>query len=129
MRKLWHILTRIFFWSYERGTWQYDVAVGAILVFVLLTPRQWFHDQPQVGIPATAGQVALVSSDAATRTYRVDARVLAPPVRTPELSNDLHKTLQRAVPELHDRGFEILRIEAARDAAGTVISYEVQIRP
>ncbi|MBZ5702705.1 MAG: hypothetical protein LAN84_12765 [Acidobacteriia bacterium] len=129
MRNLWHILTRIFFWSYERGAWQYDVAVAAILVFVLLTPRHWFHDQPQVGIPATAGHVALVSSDAATRTYRVDARVLAPPVRTPELSSDLHKTLQLAVPELRGRGFEILRIEAARDADGTVTSYEVQIRP
>jgi len=129
MRTFWHILARIFFWSYERGTWQYDVAVAAILVFVLLTPRHWFHDQPQVGLLATAGQVALVSSDAATRTYRVDARVLASPVRTPELSNDLHRTLQRTVPELRGRGFEILRIEPARDAGGTVISYEVQIRP
>ena len=129
MRALWRILKRIFFWSYERGTWQYDLAVAAIVIFVLLTPRSWFHDQPQVGIPATSAQVALVSSDVDTRTYRVDARVLAPPVRTPELSNDLHKTLQRTVPELRGRGFEILHIEPARDAAGTVTSYEVQIRP
>ena len=40
MPRLGQILNRIFFWSYERGTWQYDVAVALILVFVLLTPRR-----------------------------------------------------------------------------------------
>jgi hypothetical protein len=58
----------------------------------------------------------------------VDARVLAPPVRTPELSNDLHKTLQQAVSDLRGQGFEILRIEPVRDDHGTVTSYEVQIQ-
>ncbi len=129
MRALWQILTRTFFWSYERGTWQYDVAVVAILIFVLLTPRSWFRDQPQVGVLATPSQVTLLSSDGATQTYRVDARALAPPARTPELSNDLHRTLQRDVPELRGKGFEILRIEPERDGEGTVTSYEVQIKP
>jgi hypothetical protein len=128
MRGLWQILKRTIFWSYERGTWQYDLAVVAIVAFVLLTPRSWFHDQPQVGLPVAPGLVTLVSTEGATRTYRVDARILAPPTRTPELSNDLHKTLQRAVPELHGETFEILRIESARDAQGVVISYEVQVQ-
>ena len=127
MRTLWRILARTFLWSYERGTWQYDVAVVAILIFVLLTPRSWFHDEPQVGMPASAGQVTLLGSDGATQTYRVDARVLAPPIRTPELANDLHNALQRAVPDLGGRGFTILRIEPVRDADGTVTSYEVQV--
>src|SRR2546429_4989494 len=37
MASLGQILARTFFWSYERGTWQYDVAVILILIFVLLT--------------------------------------------------------------------------------------------
>lgn len=129
MRALWNILKRTLFWSYERGAWQYDLAVVAILVFVLLTPRDWFQDQPTVGLPASGAQVILLSHDGPRRTYRVDARVLAPPMRTPELANDLHKALQRAVPELHGKGFEILRIEPVRDDQGTVTSYEVQIQP
>jgi hypothetical protein len=56
-----HILSRIFFWSYERGTWQYDAAVILILVFVLATPTRWFHDQPQVGPSVNSVQVVLVS--------------------------------------------------------------------
>ena len=46
MASIGQILSRTFFWSYERGTWQYDVAVVLILIFVLLTPRAWFRDQP-----------------------------------------------------------------------------------
>ena len=128
MRTIWRILLRTVFWSYERGTWQYDIAVIAIVLFVLLTPRSWFHDQPQVGMPEAAGKVTLVSDDGALQTYRVDARVLAPPARTPELASDLHAAMQKAVPVFQGRGFEILRIEAVRDEHGTVIAYDVQVK-
>lgn len=130
MQTLRKILTRIFFWSYERGAWQYDLAVVAILIFALLTPRNWFHDQPQVGLPASpsSGAVTLVGSEGGTQTYRVDARVLAPPARTPELASDLHKALQHSVPDLRGQGFQIIRIEPVRSADGTVTSYEVQVK-
>ena len=36
------ILSRILFWNYARGTWQYDVACGLILVFIFLTPKSVF---------------------------------------------------------------------------------------
>jgi len=63
MPSLGQILSRTFFWSYERGTWQYDLAVILILVFVLLTPRNWFRDKPQSGAPVTPGQVQLISKE------------------------------------------------------------------
>ena len=129
MASLQKILGRIFFWSYERGAWQYDIAVVVILIFVLLTPRGWFRDQPQVGMPAAPEQVqlVLVSEDGHRQQYRVDARVLAPPEQTPALQNDLHNALQRALPDLHNGRFSITRIEAVRDEKGTVVAYEVDI--
>jgi hypothetical protein len=127
MAGLGQILNRVFFWSYDRGTWQYDVAVILIVLFVLATPTRWFHDQPQVGLPANSTQVELMSKSGATEIYKVDARVLAPPERTPALQNDLHSALQKAGPGLHDGRFSIGRIEPIRDASGTVIAYEVQI--
>jgi hypothetical protein len=128
MAGIGQILSRTFFWSYERGTWQYDVAVGLIVVFVLLTPSRWFHDQPQVGEPMNSGQVELLSPPGSTEVYKVDARVLAPPERTPALSNDLHNALQKARPDLRDGRFSIGKIEAIRDEKGTVIAYQVEIR-
>lgn len=127
MASLWQILSRTFFWSYERGTWQYDLAVVAILIFVLATPRSWFQDQPQVGLPASPGQVRLVKDDGRQRIYRVDARVLAPSAQTPALENDLHNALQKSLPDLRYGRFAIAKIEAERDAQGTVIAYQVEI--
>lgn len=129
MASLQHILGRIFFWSYERGAWQYDIAVALILVFVLLTPRSWFRDQPQVGMPAAPEQVQLIllSDQGHRQQYRVDARVLAPPEQTPALQNELHNALQRALPDLHNGRFSITRIEPVRNETGTVIAYEVEI--
>ena len=130
MASLKQILSRTFFWSYERGTWQYDVAVVLILIFVLLTPRGWFRDQPQVGMPVTSEQVQLVliSDDGHRQEYRVDARVLAPPQQTPALQNELHQALRRALPDLSNGRFSITNINPVRDERGTVIAYEVEIR-
>jgi hypothetical protein len=128
MAALGQILNRIFFWSYERGTWQYDLAVILIVLFVLATPTRWFHDQPQVGLPVNSTQVELLSPPGETEIYRVDARVLAPPERTPALQNDLHNALQKSSPTLHDGRFSIGKIQAIRDEKGTVIAYQVEIR-
>ena len=124
------ILSHTFFWSYERGTWQYDLAVIVILIFVLGTPPRWFHDEPQVGLPSNASQVELVagSEKDSQQTYRIDARVLAPPEQTPALQNDLHNALKRALPKLRDGRFSILKIDPVRDEDGNVIAYQVEIR-
>ena len=130
MAGLKQILARTFFWSYERGTWQYDVAVILILIFVLLTPHTWFRDQPQVGMPVDQQQVQLLlfSDDGHRQEYRVDARVLAPPEQTPTLQNELHQALQRALPDLRNGRFSITKIEPVRNENGTVIAYQVEIR-
>jgi hypothetical protein len=127
MAGIGQIFSRTFFWTYERGTWQYDVAVVLILIFVLLTPRAWFHEQPQLGINAVPGEVKQLSSGPDSDLYRVDARLLAPPVQTPALENGLHNALTKTLPELRNRRFSISRIEAVRDAGGTVIAYDVEV--
>jgi len=121
-------LSRIFLWTYERGSWQYDVAVVLIVVFVLLTPGHWFHDQPEVGVPASAAHVQLIEDAGGKQTYRVDARILVPPEQTPQLQNQLHTALQKTLPDLRGARFEIAKIEAVRDDLGTVTAYRVTIQ-
>ena len=121
------IFSRIFFWSYERGSWQYDLAVIAILVFVLLTPGRWFHDQPTREVPTASAQVELVKETDNLQTYKVDARILTPPERMPKLQNELHRALQKAESSLQNVRFEITDVEAVRDAQGAVIAYQVTL--
>lgn len=52
-------IKRFIFWDYRRAGWQYDVMVGVILLFIFLTPRDWFRDQPKpssiVMLPSARG--------------------------------------------------------------------------
>jgi hypothetical protein len=130
MGKLWRAAKGTIFWSYERGSWPYDLMVIAILCFVLLTPRSWFHDQPRLGGSANPG-VELVDQDTSgkTRTYRVDAKLLPPQKRTakisPELERETHDLLSGSVDDLKGRTFQILHIQPVQDDTGLVQSYDV----
>lgn len=128
MASLGRFLSKTFFWAYERGTWPYDAAVILILLFVLATPRSWFRDEPQMGLPTNApGRVVLLKDDGEYKSYRIDARVLAPPEQTPLLENQLHNALQKSLPEFRNKRFTIAKIESMRDDQGTVIAYQVEI--
>lgn len=131
MRTLWRAVVRVVFWSYERGTWQYDIAVAAIVLFVLFSPHfVHFNDQPAVGPPPSQALIELRAvAPGQISTYRVDARLLASPVRTPELEHDLHAAVQKNVQDLQQGRFEILRIEPIRGDNGTVAYYDVSIKP
>ncbi len=133
MRALWRGITRTIFWSYERGSWPYDVLVGVILVFVLLTPRSWFHDRPQESA-ASSASVQLVAEDsgASTRTFRVDAAVLSREKRTakptPELERETHAILSRTVDDLRDSTFQVVRIDPGLASDGSVSYYDVTVK-
>lgn len=134
MRSLWRGVVRILFWSYERGTWPYDVMVVLIVLFVLVTPRKWFHDQPQSNV--LAGLVAQEISedpDNGTQTYRLDAAALAPEKRatksSPELERETHDVLSRTADDLKGRTFHVIRIDPALSVDGSVLYYDVTVHP
>ena len=133
MRTLWRSLGRVIFWSYERGTWPYDIAVVVIVLFVLLSPRSWFQDRPPLGATPSPEMVRLTGSDSTggTETYRVDARVLSQlPTPESQLEHGLHEAMRQSVQALHNsNSFEIVRIEPVRGDDGSVTYYDVSIRP
>jgi hypothetical protein len=134
MRSFWRAIVRTIFWSFERGSWPYDVLVIAIVIFVLATPRSWFHDRPQSGAAASSS-VELVSEDAGgqTHTYRLNASMLSPEKRatkpTPELERETHDILSRTVDNLKDQTFQVVRIDPVFAGDGSVVHYDVTIRP
>lgn len=132
MRALWRLMVRTVFWSFERGSWPYDVFVAVILVFVLLTPRGWFHDRPQEGAGSSSG-VQLVGRNpgAGTRTYRLPALALSRAKRTkkptPELERETHDILSRTVDDLRDSTFQIVRIDPGLASDRSVSYYDVTV--
>jgi hypothetical protein len=134
MRKLWRGFVRTLLWTYERGSWPYDVMVLVIVLFVLATPRRWFHDAPtaakahaqcvQPGTPGIGGR---------DMAYRVDATCLPASHRiagsSPETEKDVHDLLSRSVPELVGRTFQVQSIHPVADDSGGVQFYDVTVRP
>jgi len=133
MRTIWRVLVRTIFWSYERGTWPYDVAVVLIVIFVLLSPRSWFHDRPPVDSPPAQVMVQFREADTGrgTAIYRVNARILAASghVPEPELEHQLHEAVRKNVGYLNENKFEIVRIDPIRGDDGAVAYYDVSIKP
>lgn len=131
MRTIWRAFVRTIFWSFERGTVPYDVAVAVIVIFVLLSPRAWFHDRPPVGPSPNPAMVQLKESDPSGKmeTFRVDARLLASRAPESELEHQLHEAVSKNVQDLRGNDFQILRIEPVHADDGTVAYYDVSIKP
>ncbi len=130
MRAFWRAIGRVFFWSYERMTWQYDVMVALILAFLFLTPRHWFHDRPQPAV-----NVQLVAQDAGSRTttYRLDAGALrtsrsATPVETATLQKRAHDVLRDSVSGLKGTPFQVVRVDPRLASDGSVAYYDVTVQ-
>jgi len=65
------VLKRFIFWEYPRAGWQYDLIVGLILVFIFLTPREVFRDQPK------ASNIVMLPADGGSSVYWLEADLLA----------------------------------------------------
>ena len=61
---------RLIFWDFPRGSWQYDVVVVLILVFIFATPRELFRDQPR------AASIVLLSSEKGHERVFIEADLL-----------------------------------------------------
>ena len=120
-RKVGLAIYRGFFWTYERGTWQYDVMVILILAFIFLTPRGWFNDRP-VSITSPS-DIVLLLNDNMQRVYQLRAGLI-------NLKTDgtVEHGIERVLTSYTGKSIHILRIEPATDSSGRVVSYAVWIR-
>ncbi|MBI1983566.1 MAG: hypothetical protein HYS61_05150 [Acidobacteria bacterium] len=117
-------VTRSVFWSFERGTWQYDVIVLAILAFIFLTPRAWFQDRPTLQLTDLRHTQGLVEVGGGEDgwSYLVDARLvdsLAPQKPEDALREILRRRLQKP--------FTVKSIEVLRDRNNVILGYRVVV--
>lgn len=75
MKIILSTLKKILFWSYDRGTWQYDIMCVLILAFVFLAPNRIIQKSPPT--PQLQAPSVYVSIDelAATDTAAVEQEI------------------------------------------------------
>jgi len=98
------ILKKIWYWSYERETWQYDVMCVAILAFIFLVPARVFDDAE-----------ARPRFEGSLKETRIDADTVP--------DGSMEKLSAAA------GGGKIQRIEVMRTAEGKVQGYRVWTLP
>jgi hypothetical protein len=107
---------RFILWDFPRGSRAYDVVVGIILVFVFLTPRAWFRDQPKI---PRASQVAVLPSEHGGNVFVVDPELLSgiPDEQRPAKVGQIVRKLPGA------KKVEITRVEPIYDSEGEIKAF------
>jgi hypothetical protein len=120
------VLSRAIFWSYERGSWQYDIICAVILAFIFLTPRAWFRDRPTLGLSDLRHRqgVIEVRRAGAGSEFLVDARVVES--MEPLSANEAVRTILQARLK---RPVNIKSIEPVLDKSGVMLGYTVVVSP
>lgn len=122
MSRIWSTIKNYLFWTYERGSFHYDVMVTGILLFIFVAPRFIdFKDHPaaqarhpnEIVVTADGNKGYIYQAEASA----VDAQDLAM-VRT----NFVHllEPMLGAVT--------VSRVEPVRDAAGHIVAYRAWIK-
>jgi hypothetical protein len=116
------MLKRFILWDYPRASWQYDVMVGIILLFIFLTPREWFRDQPRI---PNASSVAMLPSEHGSAVYWLDAELLA------EVGEQAWTSRAAEVVRLRtsNKKVQVSRVEPVRDSEGNLQGYLAFARP
>lgn len=98
-------MRRLIFWDFARATWQYDVVVGLILIFVFATPREFFRDQPRaasvilLGSSHTGSNQVFIANELLERVPAAQRAAVA--------SNVIHQRM--------GKNWHVARVEAIRD--------------
>lgn len=94
------------FWNFARASWQYDIVVGLILIFIFLTPRDWFHDQPK------ASSVVLMSSLHGSNRVFIATDLLE---TVPD--NQRSSRAEALIRQRTGKSWHVVRVEPIRDEA------------
>ncbi len=118
MSRIWRTIKGYLFWTYDRGSFHYDVMVTVILLFIFISPRFVdFGDQPAA--PSAHLSQLIVTPDGTrglifqTDAASVDAQDMAM----------VRANFMRAVRPVAGN-VTIDRVEPLRDQSGQIVAYK-----
>ena len=125
-----NILKSYFWWSYERGSFHYDVMVTLILLFLFLSPRFIdFKDRPVETVALHSSEVLVKEagqSDGSPRfIYQIRADMPGGP--QPSQPEDVRQAAILRVVEPISGAVTLERYEPVVDTHGHVIAYNAWV--
>lgn len=121
MSRVWRTIKGYIFWTYERGSFHYDVMVTLILIFVFVAPHFInFKDKPAEHLPHQTG--LFFTADKDVLVYQVDASVV-----DAQDSAVVRRNLLRVIEPISGR-VSIVSTEELRDSSGHIVAYRAVVR-
>jgi hypothetical protein len=112
MFRIWSLIKSVILWSYERGSWQYDIMVVVILAFVFVTPVTWFESSNR--------------KQCGSGNAYIDATTLA---KTESPKATIEELVSSYIRKSRSDDFRIERIEPKIDTNKRVLGYCVSVEP
>jgi len=115
------------FWTYERGSFHYDVMVTAILLFLFLSPHYInFKDRPVETVALHSSEVLVkeagMSGDRARFIYQIRADDMGHVTTDEQINAAILRLVEPISGEV-----TVVSHEEVKDAAGRVIAYNATV--
>jgi hypothetical protein len=125
---MFKLIRSYIFWSYERGSFHYDVMVTAILVFMFVSPHFInYNDKPVETVALRASEVLVkeagtTSSGSSRFMYQVRADDIGAAKTDAERQASILRIIEPISGEV-----TLERYEPVRDAQGKIVAYNAWV--
>jgi hypothetical protein len=122
MSRVWRTVKGYLFWTYERGSFHYDVMVTVILLFIFIAPRFIdFKDQPAEHV-GHQNSIVITPDGSKGMIYQVDASAVDAQDEDMVRQNFAHFLRPIAGPVRVDK------VVPVRDQKGHIVAYRGWVR-
>jgi hypothetical protein len=125
---MFKLIRSYIFWSYERGSFHYDIMVTAILVFMFVSPHFInYNDKPVETVALHSSEVLVkeagtTSSGSSRFMYQIRADDMGAAKTDAELQIAILRVIEPISGEV-----TLERFEPVRDAQGKIVAYNAWV--
>jgi hypothetical protein len=121
MNRIWRTIRGYILWTYERGSFHYDVMVTVILAFIFISPHYLnFNDKPVERVPHQTVVIVIPDAEGGF-VYQVDASAVGS-----KHGADVNAALLRVIEPIAGE-VRLIDYKAVVDRAGKVTAYKVRV--
>lgn len=122
-----NLLRNYFFWTYERGSFHYDVMVTLILLFLFLSPRFIdFKDKPVAAVPMQHSEVLVKERGGSSGEARFIYEIRVDDLHGAKTDADIKAAILNVIePIAGDVTLE--KYAPVLDAKGHVVAYDATV--
>jgi len=118
-----NLLRRYFHWTYERGTFHYDVMVTVIILFIFVSPHLWnYKDSPARYMPLQPSQVLVKTVAQDSFEIQIPKAALND-AKTPD---EQHEAMLRVIQPIAGNVEIVGSPKPNLDPNGHIVSYTVK---